>query len=478
MSDNFSARLDLRQEQKQTQRLSQTQITALKYLAMGNESLREEIYKAVNNNPALEIVKEANYSSRRIDNYSTRRGTSEASDKFQQILESKEDYGETLQMHLLHQLNSMKISDEENALCTQLIYNLDKNGFYGSMLAPESFLPKKNPPAEKALLEHCLKIVQALDPIGTCCRTPEESLLVQARLADSPNELAEFLLDGHLEFLDPPEPAKICRKLIDFREASHKKAFADNSKLDSFSFDEETVKAALNFILSLNPHPAQGYNSVASLDSGHPDVVLIVTKEEGMAQDDYSRGIVSLDSDYHFQIKYATGALPEIRIAPEFKMDKENIAKAQTLINSLQFRESSIVMQGCAIVRAQKIFFQKGPGHLKVLTRRQIAAELGIHESTVSRMSARNSSKYIQTDWGLFPASYFFTSGVTSRDGSKKISSDRIKQKMQAILNEPGNENLSDRQLCELLNQKGARIARRTVAKYRSQLGLKNSFKR
>ena len=62
------------------------------------------------------------------------------------------------------------------------IYNLDKNGFYGSMLAPESFLPKKNPPAEKALLEHCLKIVQALDPIGTCCRTPEERLLVQARL--------------------------------------------------------------------------------------------------------------------------------------------------------------------------------------------------------------------------------------------------------------------------------------------------------
>jgi RNA polymerase sigma-54 factor len=78
----------------------------------------------------------------------------------------------------------------------------------------------------------------------------------------------------------------------------------------------------------------------------------------------------------------------------------------------------------------------------------------------------------------LFPASYFFTAGVTSRDVSKKISSDRIKQKMQAILNESGNANLSDRELCELLNQKGARIARRTVAKYRSQLGLKNSFKR
>ena len=93
-------------------------------------------------------------------------------------------------------------------------------------------------------------------------------------------------------------------------------------------------------------------------------------------------------------------------------------------------------------------------------------------------MTAKNSSKYIQTEWGLFPAWYFFTSGVTNRDGSKAISSDRIKQKMQQILSEPGNENLSDRELCEILNQKGASIARRTVAKYRAQLGLKNSYKR
>ena len=120
----------------------------------------------------------------------------------------------------------------------------------------------------------------------------------------------------------------------------------------------------------------------------------------------------------------------------------------------------------------------KGPGHLKVLTRRQIARELEIHESTVSRMSAKKGSKYIQTEWGLFPASYFFTSGVSNRDGSKIISSERIKQKMQEVLEEPGNENLSDRELCELLNKKGAKIARRTVAKYRSQLGLKNSYKR
>ena len=466
--------LELRQEQKQIQKLSQVQITALNYLAMENEALRDVIYKAVSDNPALEIVRE---SSGGRETFSTR-GTSETSDRFQQIIENQEDYGETLQAHLLHQLNAMKISDEENELCTRLIYNLDKNGFYGSMLSPETFLPHKKPQAERALLDRCLKMVQALDPVGTCCKTPEESLLVQAQLSDEPDALALFILDGHLDFLDPPEPSKINRKLISFRDAWHKKAFAGTTVLDTLPLTEQTAASALKFILSLNPHPAQGYNSEGSLDAGQPDVVLAITKEEGSAEDDYSKGIVSGNENVHFQIKYASGALPEIRISPEFKMDKNAIAKAQLLINSLQFRESTIVMQGCAIVKAQKNFFLKGPGHLKVLTRKQIANELKIHESTVSRTSAKKGRKYFQTEWGLFPAWYFFTSGVSNRDGSKKISSERIKKKIQEVLSEPGNENLSDQKLCELLNQKGARIARRTVAKYRAQLGLKNSYRR
>ena len=462
-----------KQVQKQIQRLSQVQITALNYLAMGNEDLREEIYRAAGENPAIEIVREADNNR-----YSSHYANSQASDSYQQILENQEDYGETLQAHLLHQLNSMKISDEENDLCTRLIYNLDKNGFYGSMFSPESFLPRKNPAAEKQLLERCLKIVQSLDPVGTCCRTPEESLLIQAQLSEEADPLAIFILDGHLDFLNPPEPAKICRKLIDFRDAWHKKAFATQTALDTLPLTEATAASALKFILSLNPHPAQGYNSEASPDTSQPDVVLTVTREPGPATDDYSRGVVSCNNDFHFQIKYASGALPEIRISPDFKLDRENVAKAQALINSLQFRESTIVEQGCAIVAAQKNFFLKGPGHLAVLTRRSIANELGIHESTVSRTTARSGRKFIQTEWGLFPAWYFFTSGVSSSDGQRQISSERIKQKMQAILSRPENQNLSDRELTELLNKKGAKIARRTVAKYRAQLGLKNSYKR
>ena len=479
MSISQKTSLVLKQSQKQNQRLSQVQITALNYLAMANENLRDEIYRAVSDNPALEIVREpvlSNYSQDGM--YSTSYAGSETSDKYQQMLENQEDNGETLQSHLLHQLNSMKISDEELELATKLIYNLDKNGFYGSMLSPETFLPHKNIAAENQLLERCLKMVQSLDPVGTCCRTPEESLFVQAKLSEDPNPLALFILDGHLDFLDPPEPAKILRKLNAFKNEWHKKAFAKDTILDQIQLSEENAAAALKFILTLNPHPAQGYSQEKSGDATQPDVILIVTKEEGSAENDFSRGIVACNSSCHFQVKYASGSLPELRISPEFKLDKENVAKAQALINSLQFRESTSVLQGCAIVSNQKKFFLHGPGHLGVLTRRSIAQMLDIHESTVSRMTARTGRKYIQTEWGLFPTWYFFTSGVTSRDGQRKISSDRIKQKMQEVLSMPGNDNLSDRELCELLNQKGAKIARRTVAKYRAQLGLKNSYKR
>lgn len=479
-----SLNLDQSQVQKQIQKISQLQITALKYLAMGNEDLREEIYREAGQNPAIEIVSDP-WSSRGNggniwlkEDYSSNYRNPATSDAYQQILENHEDYGETLQTHLLHQLNSMRISDEENDLCTRLIYNLDKNGFYGSMLSPESFLPKKNPAVEKAMLERCLNLVQALDPVGTCCRNPEESLLVQGRLADNPDPLALFILDGHLDFVNPPEPAKISRKLNDFRDAWHKKAFAGSLVLDNLSLDEEAASDALKFILSLNPHPAQGFIIEAGADATQPDVVLTVTKEEGRAENDYKRGVVAGNETFHFQLRYASGALPEVRISPEFKMDKENVARAQVLISSLEFRATTMVQQGCAIVNAQKNFFIKGPGHLGVLTRRRIAAELKIHESTVSRMTGRTGRKFIQTEWGFFPTWYFFTSGVSNKDGSRVISSDRIKSKMQELLSRPGNENLSDRQLCEILNEKGAKIARRTVTKYRAQLGLKNSYRR
>ena len=147
----------------------------------------------------------------------------------------------------------------------------------------------------------------------------------------------------------------------------------------------------------------------------------------------------------------------------------------------LKFRQSSILMQGCAIVKAQKAFFEKGPGNLAPLTRRKIAQELGINESTVSRLTGRNSSRAIQTEFGTFKADYFFPSALRQSSGTtnnSQISSEAVKNRLYEIIQEHREENqpLSDEKLTQILNNQGIKISRRTVNKYRNQLGLENSY--
>ena len=146
------------------------------------------------------------------------------------------------------------------------------------------------------------------------------------------------------------------------------------------------------------------------------------------------------------------------------------------------------MLQGCTIVKNQLEFFEKGPGHIAPLTRKTVADFLGIHISTVSRMSAKKNSKYIQTEFGLFPASYFFSSGLgrmqatgagdTEAGAGDTISAEAVKIKMSEILSAQKGEKLSDNALTKILNESGIQIARRTVAKYRSQLGVQNSYTR
>jgi len=475
------------QKQQQTFKMSQQQIQAVTFLEMGISDLREEIYKFAAENPALEIVgskksKSSEDSLERFDSYESYGGNSRAgsdsSEAYQRALESREDKTETLQAHLMHQLNSINLSGDEYELSQKLIYNLDKNGCYGSMIAPEKLLDKTRPLQNEKMLRRCIERIQKMDPVGVCCQNPEESLYIQAKVLGDASPLTLFLLNGHLDFLSPPESDKVLKKVLTFRTEWHKKAFATELPIDSISISEKQVDESIKYILHLNPRPAAGYVSDSTSEYEMPDIVLTVEKLPGaIYEDDFSHGVVSGDDSCHFQVKYASGVLPEVRIAQDFLIDKESVEKAKIFINNLKFRESTIVLQGCAIVRAQKEFFAKGPGHISPLTRHQIAEELGIHESTVSRMANKKNSKYIQTEYGLYPASYFFSSGVQSVDGSEKISAEAIKMMMAKILEE-SDEVLSDNKLTQLLNDKGVKIARRTVAKYRSQLGLGNSYKR
>lgn len=474
------------QLQRQVQRMSQRQIQAVSYLAMSATDLRNEILKAASENPALEIVKDplsSSYDNDYSGNYHRKNQNSVDADSYQKILENNEAHSETLQQHLMSQLNSTKLSPDEYNLCRSLIYNLDKNGCYGSMLNPEALLDKSRPSQNKMMLERCIDRIQRMDPVGTCCKSIEESLFVQAKISEKASELTLFILDGHLELLNPPQVPRVLNNLKRYQEKWHEKAFAKKIILDEIELSEENVEKSIKFILSLNPHPCGEYISdISSEEFMQPDVILSVTRQNGyISTDDFSSGKIVCDDKSYFQVKYASGDLPELRLAKDYSFDKNNIENAKIFLSLLEYRESSIVLQGCAIVSMQKEFFQKGPNYLKPLTRKQVSQMIGVHQSTVSRMSSKKGSKYIQTEFGLYPASFFFTSGVDSSDGSEKVSSAVIKNKIEKILeenNQKSEKKLSDSKIAELLNSQGINISRRTVAKYRSQTGIRNSYSR
>lgn len=451
-------------------------------LSMNTRDLREEIYRAASENPAIEIINDPLASStEEITSYTNKlrkSGSQLDSDILQNAIEAQEDHKETLQQHLMEQLNLCRISQDEYEVCQKLIYNLDKNGCYGSMLAPQTLLNKARPVQNLEMLESCIQLIQNMDPIGTCCRTPEESLFVQAKINGDAPELALFILDGHLDLLTPPVPQKVMHKVHDYVTQWHSKKFAGALAIDNLSITEEVCQQAIDYILTLNPHPAGEYVSDISQSSFNaPDIVLKVTREKGVLQsDDFSNGRIAGLSDSYFQVQYSSGDLPEIRISRELMFDKENIEKAKQFIENLKYRESTIALQGCAIVAAQREFFEKGPSALKPLLRKQIAQTLGIHESTVSRLSAKRNSRFIETEWGLFPLSYFFGSSVPYAQGDERISSRVIQEKILEIVNV--ENGISDSELTRKLNEMGIKIARRTVSKYRQQAGIKNSYLR
>lgn len=468
-----------KQSQRQVQRLSQRQIQAISMLHMKNQDLRNEIYKFVNENPALEIINDSEIPHPKEKFKSLNYIDSTSSDKFQRILESQEDRPETLQQHLLDQLNMIKTTPDEFEVCQKLIYNLDKNGCYGSMVDPITLLDSNRPLQTPALLSKCIDKIQRMDPIGTCCKTPEESLFVQAKIAGNASDLTLFILDGHLELLSPPIAEKVKKRLIEYRKNWHSKKFAPWIILDEIKITTELVQEAIDYILTLNPRPAGDYISdTTTSDFYRPDIILQVKRKKGsITSDDFSKGIIFGNKETYFQVYYASGEIPEIRISDNQNFDKKLIDEAKEFIANLKFRESTMVQQGCAIISKQRDFFLKGPGNLKPLTRREIAKIVKVHESTVSRISSKEHSKYIQTEWGLFPLSYFFTSGIANKNSKEKISSEVIKKQITEFIRN-AEKPLSDNELTKLLNEQGIKIARRTVTKYRGQLGITNSFSR
>ena len=529
--------------QAQVQKMSQTQIMSLNLLAMSSADLRNEIYAHAEKNPALEIVRdklesgvsssrtEISASSRFSDNthYGTANSAgSAASDNFQAALESNADEREPLTDHLLHQLNAMHLSDDERDLCTKLIYNLDEKGFH--ILAPISFLNAENPAHTEEFLNHCLCLVQHLDPIGACTANFHESLFVQAQISGTASDLSLFLLETseHFDFLNPPNVQKIQKKLADYLSEQKKLKFnqKDRISLTKDDISTEEIEIALNFIKTLDPYPARNFGTSA-VNYVSPDV--IVTKNKNAESDTTDEN--SVDSESEFTVTFAREFLPKLEISHEYtdlikkteitdgetgekserkkaelKFARASVNEAKVFIDSVLYRESTILKATQEIVAAQAEFFRKGTHYLAPLRQKDIAQKLGVHETTISRMA---SSKYLACEWGIFPISYFFTNAVgktnakspkaesdssqsatpSASQSSKSpntieenapLSKEAVKAEIAEILEAHKNDKkaLSDQKISGLLAEKGIIVARRTVAKYRSELNINSSYER
>lgn len=467
----FSFEQVQRASQIQTQRLNQQQIQSLKILAMSSQDLAKEIYSAVEKNPALEIVSDPLSDSsfklkKSFDNTrvgKTSASGAEKSDAFQEALESKADTRESLQEHLLLQFNVMSLSSDEIDLGRRLIENLDKNGFH--ILAPISLLDSKRPHQNKKMLESVMQKIQNLDPVGVCCTNTEESLFIQAKSKLNAPFALLFILDGHFDFLNPPIISKIASKITLFVEENKKLKFNKINLKPIEAISEKDIECALTFIRTLDPFPARQYNS-ENASYIVPDVYV----EKIISDEDV------LGEKPNYRIRMANDNFPKIAISKEYeklvksvsekekKFAKESVKDAKVFLESLEYRNETIVKACKIIVNTQLPFFEKGPRYLLSLRQKDVAKKLGVHAATISRMA---NSKFIQCQWGLFAIKYFFTNGK-----------EEIKNQIQNIIEShtQNQKNLSDKRISEILSLNGVKVARRTVAKYRSELNIDTSY--
>ncbi len=441
------------QKQQQTLKLSPQMIQSVKLLTLPAAELREYIYQEVENNPALELKDDDKKvdPAVEIEKLPDRQKTASDSDAYMKYLESLPDDTETLQTHLLNQLAESTLDDEEKALAEKIIQNLDEKGFN---IVPFSELFAGS--VDDTKINKAVTAVRSLEPAGTACDSIQESLLVQAQLYENAPALAIEILQNHFEFLENPRISAIHTKFP--------------------QWNQKDIETALDFIRSLEPYPGRQF-STRKTQYIMPDVYVVKKESDSEELED------------HFIVALSKEDLPVPIISPFFKklqeqnnqneaqaFVKDYINDAEWFLNSLEYRNNILIKTVKAIIKKQKEFFLGISSSPAPLAMKEIANEIQVHEATISRIA---NSKYLQCERGLFEIRYFFVTAAIKSD-SISISKEAVKQKIKQILSEADQQNkkLSDEKISKILSESGMNISRRTVAKYRSELGIESSYDR
>lgn len=356
-----------------------------------------------------------------------------------EVFERPEVSQSSLPELLLNQLNMMRLTDRQQMIGEYIIWNINNVGYLGTTV--ESIAENLDVTVDE--VEEMLKTIQFFEPVGIGSRNLQECLIVQLQDQFEPDVFALDILVNHFE---------------DFKNKRFEKL------LKKMNITQEQLKDAMDEIRKLNPKPGEGY---LSYNENYIVPDLIVEKV-----------------DDEFKVELLDWNIPNLRINNSYKkllLDKKNTSKetkdyikqrlesARWLINSIHQRRITIKKVMEAIVEKQYEFFDDGPTHIKPMILKDIADEIQMDISTVSRVT---NGKYVQTDWGVYELKYFFSEKIVQEDG-EEVSNKTIKNRIRQIIEKENPKRpLNDQKIAEMLKKEGSNVARRTVAKYREQMSI------
>jgi len=472
--------LELRQQLKLTQQLIMTpQLQmAIKLLQLSRLELMDTIRTELEENPALEEVPESTSAEQSTDQ--TEAATTESSEVKEVTIEDKiqedidwsnylDEYNtpgrvhyesedrdtprfesfiashESLNDHLLWQFLMTKPEHEEERIVSLIIGNLNKDGYLDASV--EEIAHTSGSPPEK--IEEILSIIQTFDPIGVGARDLSECLLIQAKFLGLDDTIVNDIITNHLSHLEKKNYKAVCKTL--------KK-----------SMDE--VVSAINVIISLEPKPGRKFSDETP-QYINPDIYVYKLENEFVIMlNDDGMPKLRVNSFYKSSITRGKNISGE---AEDYIHDK--MRSAAWLIKSIHQRQKTIYRVMESILAFQRDFFDKGIAYLKPMVLRDVAQDIQMHESTISRVT---TNKYAFTPQGIFELKYFFNSSIRRSQGGS-IASASVQDKIrQIIAGEDQKKPYSDDKIAQILKEDHINIARRTVAKYREMLKVLPSNKR
>ncbi|MCF6332029.1 MAG: RNA polymerase factor sigma-54 [Draconibacterium sp.] len=468
-------------QQKLLQKLSPQQIQVIKLLEIPTLQLEQRIKKELEENPVLELesdnpvslededVSEDADVEKDVDNdeftfddyyaadedipsYKLNTNNFSKDDKYVELPFS---IGTTFHEFLYEQLSLVTLTEEEKELAEYIIGNIDDDGYLrrNLMSISDDLAFNMNMDVSEEVLLKILLEIQKFDPPGIGARNLRECLTIQLKRKNSKNlQLAKEIITDF------------------FPEFTKKHYTKIQSKLE---LTNEELKQGIEQILKLNPKPGSSYSNPLNKSNQHIVPDFILDNEDGELNLSLNQRNVPnlIINDTYLGMLHAMGANHKNKNNKEaFLFVKQKLDSAKWFIDAIQQRQTTLLLTMSEIINYQKEYFQDGDEtKLRPMILKDIAKRTNLDISTISRVS---NSKYIQTHFGIYPLKYFFSEGLQKDDG-EEVSTREIKMILhECIDNESKDKPLTDEKLAQILKEKTYNVARRTVAKYREQLGI------